>query len=114
MTERARGDGLTGSFDSSLGSAVVEVDEGGVWKLLTGAFANAGAHVEDGLKAGVGFQLGGTRLVNLPPELAVALKASGEAGFGEAVGGAGHGLLDSIGFRHAAQPDTLRRRMVAS
>jgi hypothetical protein len=51
----------------------------------TGAFAYAVTHVEAGLKRGVGDELGGAWLMDLPPELAVALEARGVAGFGETV-----------------------------
>jgi hypothetical protein len=85
----AGGEGLAGGFDGGLGVAVVEVNEGGVWELLAGALSDAGAHVEDGLEGGVGAELRGAGLVGFPPELAVALEAGGEAGFGEA---GGHGL----------------------
>ncbi len=84
-------DGLSSGLEGGERAAVVEVDEGRVWELLACAFADAVAHVEDGLKGVVGLKLGGAGLVDAPPELAVALKAGGEAGFGEAVG-AGHAL----------------------
>ncbi|MBW2212734.1 MAG: hypothetical protein JRG67_17165 [Deltaproteobacteria bacterium] len=79
-------DGFAGGFHGGLGAAVVELElnEGGARKLLACAFADAVAHVEDGLEAGVGFELGRAWLVDLPPKLAVALEASGEAGFGKA------------------------------
>jgi hypothetical protein len=79
-------DGLARGLNGEMGAAVVELDECGAWKLLAGAFAYAGAHVEAGLEGGVGGEVGGAGLVGLPPELAVALEAGGEAGFGEAVG----------------------------
>jgi hypothetical protein len=51
-----------------LEAAVVEVDQGGARELLTRAFADAVAHVEDPLKGGVGAELRGAGLVDLPPE----------------------------------------------
>jgi len=77
-------DGFSCLGDGVFDAAVVELDERGVGEVLTRAFADAVAHVEDGLEGGVGFQLRSARLVDLPPKLAVALAASGEAGFGEA------------------------------
>ena len=77
-------DGTAGGFDGLLGIAVVELDERGAGGLLARALADTLAHVEAGLKGRVGDELGCAGLVDLPPELAVALKAGGEAGFGEA------------------------------
>ena len=77
-----------------MGVAVVELDEGGARELLAGAFAYAGAHVEEGLEGGAGGELGGLGFVDLPPEEAVALEAGGVAGFGEAGHECGAKLAD--------------------
>jgi hypothetical protein len=83
---RAFFDGLARGLNGEMGTSVVELDECGASELLARAFAYAGTHVESGLEGGVGFELGGAGVVGLPPELAVALEAGGEPGFGKAVG----------------------------
>jgi len=70
----------------------IEIDEDCAWELGSGALAYAGAHGEDLEEVGVGAELGGATVVDLPPELAVALVAGGELGFGEAVGVGWHGV----------------------
>ena len=92
-------EGLSRARDGLLGVAVVELDECGVRELLAGAVADSLAGVEAGLEGWVGGELGGLGVVDLPPELAVALEARGEAGFGEAVGQSSLKVSDRRGKR---------------